>query len=475
MNRRTLLRAGAALTATLASATSKATTTTLDCSCQLPSIEAGLYCEKDVCAAAANDFGNIIHSTPRAVLTPASAADVAAVVRSAREQRLRVAARGQGHSTYGRCMAADGIVVDMRPLSELGELRADRITVGAGATWSSVLDATIAQGMTPPVLTNYLNLSVGGTLSIGGIGGTSSRFGMQVDQVLELEAVTGDGWELKCSRNLNPDLFDALRGGLGQCGIITRATLALTRAPDRARRYQLFYPDLASLVADQQSALSQSRFDELQGAIIPDGKNGWRYQLEGAVHYRSGPAPNDDTVLTDLADDRKAAVITDLTYQEDARGFEKLELMLRSKGLWTRPQPWLFTFLSDSIAERVASEVMQELSSDDLGAFGRITFYPTRTNAFQSLLARLPNESVAFAFNIIRSAADEKAANQMLTQNRAIYERVRNAGGMLYPVSAFPMTSGDWKAHFGSRWQALAEARRRYDPGNVLTPGYEVF
>ena len=79
------------------------------------------------------------------------------------------------------------------------------------------------------MLTNYLGLSVGGTLAVGGIGGTSSRRGMQTDQVVALDVVTGEGRELKCSRELNADLFDAIRGGLAQCGIITRATLRLER------------------------------------------------------------------------------------------------------------------------------------------------------------------------------------------------------------------------------------------------------
>jgi len=475
MNRRTLLRAGVGLTAALASGTNKATTPTVDCLCELPSVEAGLYCEKDACAAAASDFGDIIHAMPRAVLTPASSADIAAAVRSASKQKLQVAARGQGHSTYGRCMVADGVVVDMRPLNTIGEIHSGRVVVGAGATWKSVLEATLVQGLTPPVLTNYLNLSVGGTLAVGGIGGTSSRFGMQTDQVLELDAVTGDGRELKCSRDSNPNLFDAVRGGLAQCGIVTRATLALTRAPDRVRRYQLFYPDLVSLAADQRNVLAVDRFDQLQGAVIPDGKGGWRYQFEGAVHYRSDSVPDDLTVLADLSDNRAAAIITDLTYRDDALAFEKLEAMLRSKGHWSSSQPWLFTFLAGSNAERVAAELMQGLTGEDLGAFGRITFYPMQTNAFRSPLVRLPDDSVAFSFNVVRIAAGKEKVGQMIAQNRTLYERIHKAGGVQYPVSALPMSSGDWKAHFASRWPMFTEARRRYDPGNVLTPGYEMF
>ncbi len=42
----------------------------------------------------------------------------------------------------------------------------------------------------PPVFTDYIELSIGGTLSLGGIGGTSYRYGVQVDNVLSLEVVT---------------------------------------------------------------------------------------------------------------------------------------------------------------------------------------------------------------------------------------------------------------------------------------------
>ncbi len=62
-----------------------------------------------------------------------------------------------------------------------------------------------------------------------------------------------------------------------------------------------------------------------------------------------------------------------------------------------------------------------------------------------------------------------------MAANRTVYERVRDAGGTLYPVSAFPMSRADWRAHFGAASGRLADARREHDTGHVLTPGYEVF
>ncbi|TAI62819.1 FAD-binding protein [Bradyrhizobium sp. Leo170] len=474
-DRRTLLRAGLGLTAAFASGTQMNTPAQAN-SNDRSRLKGELSHDEAVRAAAADDFGRIIRKEPRAVLKPAESEDIATVMRWAAERGLKVAARGQGHSTYGRSLT-DGIVVDMRGLNRIGDVEADRIVVEAGATWQSVLDATLARGLTPAVLTNYLGLSVGGTIAIGGIGGTSSRYGMQADHVLELSVVTGDGRELTCSATENPDLFDAVRAGLGQCGIITRASLRLARAPDRVRRYQLFYRDLASLTADQRRMLTAGRFDQLQGAILPDGSSGWRYQLDGAIFYNRDAAPDESTALADLADDRGKAVITDLTYRDDALAFAKLENLLRSKGQWSIPQPWLFTFLRGSNAEQVAREIVGGLSNGDVGPFGRITCYPMLTDAFRAPLVRLPDESIVVPFNLVRIPSDTDAASiaRTVAANRAFYDRIRKAGGFLYPVSAFPMSSDDWREHFGPKWPLLRDARQRYDPHNLLTPGYNLF
>jgi FAD/FMN-containing dehydrogenase len=82
----------------------------------------------------------------------------------------------------------------------IGAVEGDRIVVEAGAKWSEVLRVTLPRGVTPPVLTDYLELSVGGTLVVGGVGGTTSAFGLQSDHVIELEVVTGTGQKVTSCR-----------------------------------------------------------------------------------------------------------------------------------------------------------------------------------------------------------------------------------------------------------------------------------
>ncbi len=476
LDRRELLRTGVTGCMALA-AQANALTAAKAKACEATFSSAAMSCDARVLDAAADDFGHIIHKHPQAVLQPTAIADIVQLMHWAGSRGLKVAPRGQGHSTFGRAMTDGGVVLDMRALRTIHHLQSDRIVVDAGATWSTVLDATLPYGLTPPVLTNYLELSVGGTLAVGGIGGTTYRHGMQTDNVLAMTVVTGDGRELACSASSNADLFAAVRAGLGQCGVITRATLRLVRAPARVRRFHLFYPNLHALTADQHLALADERFEHLQGALLPDGAGAWRHQLEGVVFYDAPATPDDKALLAGLSDLRGDAVISDATYLEEAKALTRLENLLRANGQWFNPHPWFLAFLRGSNAVETVSEILQGLTHEDVGPLGRITYYPMLTRSVQTPLVRLPQENVVFPFNLIRipPSNDVASAEQMVAKNRGLYERILNAGGCQYPVSALPMSKNDWTHHFGSKWSQLADAKRRYDPLNVLTPGYNLF
>jgi cytokinin dehydrogenase len=476
LNRRTLLSAGLAVVAASARPRAARAASAMKRAAMeaLPPVGGEANPGPNLIRLASGDFGHILRKPPRAVLKPSSAAEIAAAIGQARRQGLKVAPRGQGHSTYGRALAEDGLGIDMNALIAIHDIQQDRMIVDAGATWRAVLDASLAHGLTPPVLPNHLDLSVGGTLAVGGIGGTTSHHGMQTDQVLDLSVVTGDGRELTCSATAHADLFDAVRAGLGQCGVIVRTTLRLIRAPERARRYQLFYPSLGSLTADQRALLTERRFDHLQGAFLPAAADGWRFQLEAIRFYGDDGAPEDAALLSGLSDDRGAAVIADLTYAESQSAFAEVERVLRSNGQWFNPHPWWFTFLPGSNAEQVAGQILDELTREDVGQFGRLIYYPMFTGAVRTPLIRLPDEEIVFPFNIIRMlpSADTTKVERLIAANRSLYERVRAAGAVQYPVGAVPMSSADWQDHFGPLWPRLRNAKRDFDPSNILTPGY---
>jgi cytokinin dehydrogenase len=433
--------------------------------------------DEETRSAAADDFGHVVHRMPRGVVLPGSDEDVAAAVREARSSQALIAAQGRRHSVWGRSQVRGGVVIDMSTLRAVRSVRTDRVVVDAGATWSDVLAATLPPGLTPPVLPEYLELSVGGTLAAGGVGGTTSTFGVVSDTVIEMDVVTGRGDKVTCSATSNSDLFDAVRAGLGQVGVITRATLRLIAAPRQVRRFLLFYPDLGAMVNDARRLAANDRFDAVKGAVLGTPTGGWTLQLDVAKTFTGAP-PDDDALLADLADDHARRQPTTLAYLDYLRRLAGLETALRGNGQWSYPHPWLATFVGDSAVESVVGAELDRLSPNaDLGRFGQVVLSPIRRRAVTSPLLRLPSDELCYAFNLLRipTTDDPAIAARLVEANAAVYRRVKDAGGTLYPVSAFPMSPGDWREHFGSAFGLLHDAKRKFDPDVILTPGYEIF
>lgn len=432
----------------------------------------GLETGEAALTLAATDFGHLVSRRPRAVLRPESARDIAALVRTAAEEGFSVAARGRGHSGYGQAQT-DGVVIDMRTLSSIHAIGSDHVAVDAGATWGQVLEATTRRGLAPPVLTDYLGLSVGGTLSVGGIGGTSFRHGLHTDNVLELEVVTGDGAVHTCSWSKSPELFTAVLAGLGQCGVITRATVRLVPAPARARTFRLHYRSVADAIADQRTVIGDGRFDFVQGQIRYFQERQSCF-VEAVAHYTPPARPLDNELLDGLS--CQDSEIEDSGHLEFQRRLDEAESLLTGTGEWFHPHPWWNAFLPESTALPFLRRLSSRLTPEDLGAAGCVLFYPIFTRLIRAPLFRTPAEPVAFLIALLRfPPGDPARAAKQVRANEELYRAARALGAVTYPVGAIPFTQADWRHHFGAWWPMLSTARRRYDPHGVLTPGQGIF
>ena len=60
-------------------------------------------------------------------------------------------------------------------------------------------------------MTDWLSVSIGGTVSMGGLRFMSFHRGTQMDHLVELELVTGTGEKITCSPTVNSEMFDAVR------------------------------------------------------------------------------------------------------------------------------------------------------------------------------------------------------------------------------------------------------------------------
>ncbi|WP_216587693.1 FAD-binding protein [Streptomyces brasiliscabiei] len=432
--------------------------------------------ERAACLArAAADFGHIVTSRPLSVHTPRSTAEVQEVLAHATARRLPVAARGGGYALYGQGQVDGGCVVDMGALDEVRCLPEEGVLVaGAGARWSEVVRVALAEGLTPPVLPGHLGGSVGGVVTTGGFGGSSHRHGLVADQVRELEVVTGAGEALTCSRDRHRDLFQAVLAGLGQCALIVRVTLGLVPAPALVRHYRLYHQDPAAYFADQRRLCHDDRFSHVSGQARPAVGGTWEYVIE-AVAPHSGRLPLDDALLIGgLAHDPDTEEIEDLSYAEFLRRPDRDERLLRVTGEWTRPHPWLTLLLPEETAVSLVPAVLADADQHGLRTCGAVRLRPLDGAVLRAPLLRRPPGERLCLLSLMRTARprDPDGVRRLVAANRAVYERARDSGGVLYPAGAVPMTPEDWRAHFGHAYEGLARAKGQYDPYGILTRGY---
>jgi FAD/FMN-containing dehydrogenase len=439
---------------------------------QLPPLDGTLNTDPASLAAAADDFGHIIHRTPVAVLRPGSVEDVVKLVRFAREHDIRVAGRGKGHTVFGQSQAEAGVVIDMTTLKQIHSIGTDAAVVDAGVVWRDLLLATIPAGLTPPVLTDYTRLTIAGTLSVGGVGGRSYLHGAQVDNVLELQVVTGEGELVTCSESSNRGLFEAALAGLGLCAVIVRATVRLVPARERARTQRFFYPNAPSLLADMRFLVGAERFDHIQGLSVAT-PGGFAFFIEATSFYTS-PAELPTNPADGLNFIPGSQQTEDFTYFEHTDRVVQLIDQLNAAGLGGFPHPWLDLFVPGSQIDDFASRMIASLDASLLLPGSLILFYAFVRSRLKRPLLRVPEEEVFFLFDILRTIPHE-AVEPVIAENRRLYEENRDLGGKCYPISAVPTGHHDWVKHFQPLWGRLVSEKHRHDPNNVLAPGVGMF
>ena len=446
------------------------------------------------------DFGKVRRQRPLAVLRPADTDDVVAAVRFCRQEGIALAARGHAHSAGGQMMVRGGLVLDMKSMDRVLEMTPDWIEVEGGIAWSEVLRAAIAQGRTPPVVTDWLSVSVGGTVSMGGFGFMSFHRGTQMDHLIELEVVTGAGERVTCSPTRNRDLFDAVRATHGQFALITRARIPLERAPDSVRMVQAAYGSVEALLADMDRLSGAHQTDLIHGfaaektaasvltrmnstdpmrldrgvvdAALQSVRGPWVYNLE--MSDLQGPGFRGPRMDRSRLGHLPGCIDSwEISWEEFC--FRLPPLILEEELQGAAPHPELTVFLPFGAASTalMAREFDRLHPIEDIGG-GPVLFFPLDRRKVTAPYLRLPEEPRSFFLGLLRRAeppTTERIAAQ-LADNESIYRRAVAVGGARYLPDTLPDDPDFWPAHFGPCWSELRGHKARWDPAGVLVGSF---
>jgi cytokinin dehydrogenase len=428
-------------------------------------------------AAAASDFGGLVTGVVGAIAIPRTIEALAAVVAAANRHGVQLTPRGLGYSQSGQSIPKCGVTLDTRRFADT-EIDAEDCLVhcGAGVTWRALLAAAARHGLAPTVMPLNLDLTVGGTLSAGGMGSTSHRFGLAVSSVVAIHVVTGGAEQVVATTTENRELYDAVLGGIGQFGILCTITMRLRRLLPMTRTYCLLYDDFATLLEDEQhlmelpwcthiegfaSAAIQGMRRSADGRRVPFAR--WFGGLHMSTEFEPSAPPDDDAFLHDLRF-RELLHIEDNDSVEYAARYDGRFAMMRATGAWQQIHPWLECVLPYDGALAFLRDVMPSLPLL-LGDGHRIMPIANRSRPAFVMMPGAPMIGIAVLPAGIPKAFEPAALGAL----RELDQWVRTVGGKRYLSGwLFEPDEAAWRAHYGDAYDEWRAAKRLFDPRNVL-------
>ena len=209
-------------------------------------------------------WNGAIDRKPAVIARCADVHQVASAVRFARDADLEISVRGGGHNYAGTAVGDGGLMIHLGGMNQVSvDPAARRVRCGGGATWANV-DAAAQQHALAMPGGIISHTGVAGLTLGGGIGWLTKMAGLTCDNLMAAEVVTADGRIVQASRDSEPDLLWALKGGGGNFGIVTSFDFALHPVGPMVQLALLFAP-----LEDGAAALrlAQDHFDALPADI----------------------------------------------------------------------------------------------------------------------------------------------------------------------------------------------------------------
>ncbi|KAL6709245.1 hypothetical protein ACN47E_001652 [Coniothyrium glycines] len=162
---------------------------------------------------------------PACFALPATAEEVALVVKTAKFFQCPFAVKSGGHSYFkGANSIQSGISIDLRRLNQITPNDDGTASIGPGNQWVQVYETLDPLGLTV-MGGRVASIGVGGLLLSGGLSFLHPSQGFGCDHVRSYQIVTARGEILEVNEQNYSDLFWALRGGGNNFGIVTRFDL----------------------------------------------------------------------------------------------------------------------------------------------------------------------------------------------------------------------------------------------------------
>lgn len=220
-------------------------------------LEGNVTIDPDELVHYGRDWTRVHAPEPCAVAFPKNTSEVSKVLALARTHNIAVVPSGGRTGLAAGAVAKDGeLVLSLRRMNHIATVDEVGLTVRAeaGAVTAAIHEHVAPKGLTWPVdFASKGSSTVGGNIATNAGGVRVIRYGLTRQWVLGLQVVLSDGRVLELGgalekNNTGIDLRQLFIGSEGILGIITEATLKLTRLPGKVEVFLFAVPSLEAVL-----------------------------------------------------------------------------------------------------------------------------------------------------------------------------------------------------------------------------------
>ncbi|ADO69233.1 FAD-binding oxidoreductase [Stigmatella aurantiaca] len=203
------------------------------------------------------DWTRVHTPAPAAVALPRTTDEVSRLLALCHAHQVAVVPSGGRTGLAAGAVAARGeLVLSLQRMNHMGpvDVLGNTVRVQAGAVTEAVHQHCAPYGLTWPVdFASKGSSHVGGNIATNAGGVKVIRYGLTRQWVLGLQVVTAQGQVLELNgalekNNTGMDLRQLFIGSEGTLGVITEATLKLTRLPGKQEVFLFAVPDVAAVL-----------------------------------------------------------------------------------------------------------------------------------------------------------------------------------------------------------------------------------
>ena len=418
---------------------------------------------------------------PEVVVKPASAGEVAEVMRMANESKIPVTPRGAGTGLSGGALPVyGGMLISMERMDQILEIDKENlmVTTQPGVITGRLQEATEELGLFyPPDPASLDSCSIGGNVAEGAGGPRAVKYGVTKDYVRGLESVLPTGEILSSGGKLvkdvtGYDLVGLLVGSEGTLAIVTKIVLQLLPRPKK--KVDLLVPFLSL------EAAAQTVSEIIRNQIVPTAIEFMeRKAIRITEEYLNKDVPFHDAeaqLLIEIDGHRESEIEQD---------YEMIGEILLKSGAYdvfvadSSPAQRRLWEIRRSILEALKA-VSPILCGEDV-VVPRMAI-PTLIKDVKRITERNGFEAICFGhvgdgnvhIEIMKGDSDYELWRQVLPKMiEEIFDTVLSLGGMITGEHGVGFTKKKYlpKALGEDQVNLMRRLKGAFDPNNILNPG----